>query len=259
MGKLSLPPKLPVHACKVCRAPAPWIGACDFAKSCSQNWRLKPAIGVDVHYHRCPSCGLVFSPSFDQFSLQEWKTHIYNDEYLAIDPDYTGKRGELMAQTVAARFSHAPGMAVIDYGCGMGIFGARLAALNWPNVTSFDPYVPEFSRRPAAGADLVVACEVLEHAHNPMATFADMASLRTDRGLIMATLLIPPPEETASILDWWYVAPRNGHVTIHSRKSLLVMADQVNLRVGIGPSETGGYFIYFWRQKPDWAATMLPD
>src|SRR5215471_6871473 len=86
-------PRLHVYPCKICGGAAPWLGTVDFSKWCSQDWRKTPTVGVPVDYYRCNSCGLLFSPSFDNFTSEQWKTYVYNPEYLQVDPDYSGARG----------------------------------------------------------------------------------------------------------------------------------------------------------------------
>ena len=250
-----IPPPLPAHPCKVCGSSAPWLGAVDFSKWCSRDWRITPASGIGVDYYRCNSCGLLFSPSFDGFTPAQWKSHVYNDEYLKIDPDYSGDRGQGYAGMFARAFPEAAPLHTIDYGGGRGSLAAALRALNWVNVSTYDPFVPEFSQRPAAKADLVIALEVLEHAPNPVATFEEMASLRTDHGLIVATTLFLPPVQNRSLLEWWYVAPRNGHVTLHTEKSLRLLASRFDLRMLSNPAAS---VHYFWRETPPWAAHVLP-
>lgn len=250
----AIPPWTDRHPCKVCGTSAPCLGARDLSKWCSHDWRKTPLVGVPVHYHLCPTCGLLFTPSFDPFTSDEWKTHIYNDGYLAIDPDYTGKRAHDFAGLISSTFPATASAHVLDYGCGQGHLGDRLRQLNWKQVTNYDPFVPAFSARPQEKADLVFACEVLEHAHAPAGTFEEMASLRSETGVIIATTLLVPPAADASILDWWYVAPRNGHVTIHSQRSLELLATRAGLRMG----SANGNLHFFWRKTPAWAAHVLP-
>jgi 2-polyprenyl-6-hydroxyphenyl methylase/3-demethylubiquinone-9 3-methyltransferase len=251
-----IPSRLYAYPCKVCGTAAPWLGAVDFSKWCSHDWRKTRPVGAPVDYYRCISCGLLFSPSFDGFTPEQWKTFVYNSEYLQIDPDYTGGRGEAMGNMFAQTFPAAANLHVIDYGCGRGTMAARLRELHWTNVTNYDPFVPEFSQRPTCKADLVVAVEVLEHSHNPVATFEEIASLRTDNGVIVATTLLAPPNADSSVLEWWYVAPRNGHVTIHTAKSLGLLASRAGLTIA---SNAGQNMHLFWRDRPQWAAHILPQ
>jgi 2-polyprenyl-6-hydroxyphenyl methylase/3-demethylubiquinone-9 3-methyltransferase len=249
-------PRLDAHTCKVCGSPAPWLGAVDFARWCSRDWHKIPTIGVAVDYYRCASCGLLFSPSFDAFTPEQWKIFVYNPEYLQIDPDYAGARGQGYANMFARAFPAAAPLHVVDYGCGRGTLGETLRDLNWRDVTTYDPFVPEFAHRPESKADLLIALEVLEHSPDPAGTFQDMASLRRDDGLIVATTLFVPSDLNAPVLNWWYVAPRNGHVTIHSEKSLRLLASRANLKMLSNPTTS---VHYFWREKPLWAAHVLPS
>jgi hypothetical protein len=255
---MALPPLLPrtpAYVCKVCGSLATWLGAVDFSKWCSHDLRSTPTVGVNVDYYRCAVCGLLFSPSFDRFTSEDWRNHVYNAGYLSIDPDYTGGRGRNIAESIATTFPLASSLHVIDYGCGLGTLGDTLRTLNWPNVINYDPFVPKYSSRPTSRAELVIAVEVLEHSNNPVATFDEIASLRSPSGIIFATTLFVPMDADASILDWWYVAPRNGHVTIHSAKSLSMLGGRHHLKLA---SASAGNLHFLWHSRPDWAAAVLP-
>src|SRR5438067_1688909 len=73
--------------CKICSAPAPFFDIVDFNKGAGCNYRYGPS-GIPVIWHRCSACGFLFTPFFDDWTSEDFKRFIYNDDYDIIDPDY---------------------------------------------------------------------------------------------------------------------------------------------------------------------------
>lgn len=83
----------------------------------------------------------------------------------------------------------------------------------------------------------------------------DLAVLLRQDGVIMFSTLIPDDFiSKENKLDWWYAAPRNGHISLFSQQSLAIMAAQNNFYFG---SISESYHL-FWRGKPSWAAHLMP-
>lgn len=97
---------------------------------------------------------------------------------------------------------------ILDYGCGKGVMASHLAG-----VTSYDPCVPEFSKRPESTFDLVACCDVLEHVEpeyldnvlDDIKQFADKAVFLVISTRLAAKTL--PDGRNAHLivegLDWW--------------------------------------------------------
>jgi hypothetical protein len=58
-------------------------------------------MAVPVYYRRCAECKFLFTDAFDDWSIEEFKTHIYNDDYKLIDPEYESARARGNADAVA--------------------------------------------------------------------------------------------------------------------------------------------------------------
>ena len=208
--------------CKICGGPAALYGVVDFHKSCEEarGFRL-PLSGVPIYYRRCVACGFLFTDAFDDWSEGEFKEHIYNDDYHAVDPDYKGARPRSNADLVTRLWAaHKADMKVLDFGGGDDVFCAALRANGFPVAVTYDPMVPNYARRPQGKFDLVTCFETLEHLPDPAGGIARMLEYVAEPGLIFYSTLAQPADFDKHGLAWWYVGPRNGHVSIFTRQAL---------------------------------------
>jgi SAM-dependent methyltransferase len=209
--------------CKICRGRADLYGVVDFHKSCEElrgiNFMLS---GVPVYYYRCTSCKFVFTEAFDDWSIEQFKANIYNEQYKLADPAYeNGSRSRQNADVIARLWDrYKTETRVLDYGAGNDGFCAVLREHGFPVAVSYDPLVPEFARRPDGKFDLVTCFETLEHMPDPIGGIASILEFSAEPGLIFFTTALQPPDFDQQRLNWWYVAPRNGHVSIFSRPAL---------------------------------------
>jgi 2-polyprenyl-6-hydroxyphenyl methylase/3-demethylubiquinone-9 3-methyltransferase len=220
--------------CKCCGGPATLIGAVDFNKNCADPPGARTVrAGVSVPYHRCAACGFLFTSAFDAFSHDEFRTHIYNADYASVDPDYAELRPTGNASLIAHLFSGVKDrISVLDYGGGNGRLERELRRAGFVDTRTYDPFVPESSHRPDRTFNLVLAFEVAEHAHRPLETFAEMAALLAPDGLLLFSTLVQTVQTTQQGLNWWYVAPRNGHVSMYTTDSLVHIGRKVGLNFG---------------------------
>jgi hypothetical protein len=208
--------------CKICGEPAAICGAVDFHKSCEElrGFRLPPA-GVPISYRRCANCGFLFTDAFDDWSEAQFREHIYNDGYAAVDPDYRVARPRANAELVNRLWGqYKEQLRVLDYGGGNGVLCAALRSAGYPVAVSYDPFVPEYARRPEGKYNLVTCFETFEHMSNPLAGIASILESVDEPGFVMFSTLLQPMEFNKIGLAWWYVGPRNGHISIYSLKAL---------------------------------------
>ena len=120
-------------------------GTVDFNRNCDIEGGVKlPPSGTLVRYRRCNACGFLFTDAFDRWSQEDFKTHIYNEGYGAVDPEYAESRPRNNAAAVLALFgAHRNERRVLDYGGGNHALCAQLRAAG----ISVRPGV----RNPAAG------------------------------------------------------------------------------------------------------------
>jgi len=219
--------------CKACGTPAPALGAVDFNKCCEDRRQVaKPQSGRRVTYHRCPACELVFTGDFDTWGWEDFRTHIYNEGYADVDPDYAWDRPAASALLIGTLFGDAcRGLAVLDYGGGDGALAALLRSQHGMVAEVYDPFNPDCDVPPHRLFPLVTCFEVLEHTPDPRATVFEIAGLVQQEGIVVFSTLVQPPDFLRTGLDWWYVAPRNGHVTIYSAQALRALWTELGFQL----------------------------
>jgi 2-polyprenyl-6-hydroxyphenyl methylase/3-demethylubiquinone-9 3-methyltransferase len=189
--------------------------------------------GIPVYYHRCRSCGFIFTVAFDQFTPDDFAREIYNREYSLVDPDFADLRPRENAKMIVEMFGRDRStLRVLDYGGGNGRTSEFLRAAGFSQVVTYDPFVPEHANRPEGSFDLIISFEVIEHSPQPTATFAEMNSLLEPGGMILFSTLVQPAEIERVGLNWWYAAPRNGHVSLHSTQSISRIVENLGFVFG---------------------------
>lgn len=201
------------RVCKLCGEHAISFGTVDFNKSCN-NYPL-PRSGIAVEYFRCAACELIFTDFCDNWNGEQFSRFIYNDEYVLVDPDYLGSRARSDAAIYAGIFAPAKGrVRILDYGGGMGVFAQSLREMGFGHVATYDPFASP--ARPKGKFDVVTAFEVIEHSAQPLWTLDDLLSLVAAGGCLIVGQSMQPHNIADLRCDWWYVAPRNGHITFYS-------------------------------------------
>jgi SAM-dependent methyltransferase len=208
--------------CKICGGSATLYGVVDFNRNCEiPNGVKLPLCGTPVYYRRCGSCGFLFTDAFDDWSVEQFKTHIYNDGYHAIDPEFVTVRPSANAADVAQLWGPLKAQTrVLDYGGGNDVLASTLRANGFPVAVTYDPMVPQYARRPEGKFDLVTCFETLEHLPDPAAGIAQIVEFAADPGHVLFSTLLQPDDLDTRRLNWWYVGPRNGHVSLFSKQAL---------------------------------------
>jgi SAM-dependent methyltransferase len=239
--------------CKICGAPSPLFGVVDFHKSCleAQGKRLQLS-GKPVYYRRCTVCEFLFAEAFDDWSVDAFLKHIYNEDYSVVDPHYAAVRATCNAKVVAETFqSSQDNLSILDYGGGNGVLARALTEAGF-RATTYDPFTV-FSARPEGPFDLITCFEVLEHSPFPDRTVSDMSRLLANEGIILCSTLTQPSNLDELGLRWWYAGPRNGHVSLYSRRALTILFQ----KHGLGLVSLSDLVHLAFRKLPAFASTHL--
>jgi hypothetical protein len=222
--------------CKICGSRAYVFDVVDFNKACSPDIYLYGTSGILVPYHRCLECQFLFTDFFDDWSRGDFAQFIYNHDYVKVDAEYAGARPERDAQTMARLLKNFPPLRILDYGSGSGLLAEHLRSEGFTEVAGYDPF--SNPARPAGQFDLISCFETLEHSTSPHATLVDIVSLLKPSGCVVFSTGIQPPTIDELRANWWYVAPRNGHVSIYSLNSLALLGNASGLTLYVGPGGT---------------------
>ena len=243
-------------SCPVCGSLCNLLDQVDFNRSCGVvgSKSLGPS-GIAISYFLCCGCQFCFAPEFAKWRLEDFAERIYNEDYVLVDPGYLETRPRQSAHSLMSLFDKA-GTKIrhLDYGGGNGLVSELLREANWKSI-SYDPFVDTDLRLDTIGRfDLITAIEVFEHVPDVCGLVKDLSSLLAPKGIVLFTTLLSDGHISDGCrIDWWYAAPRNGHISLFSKKSLTILGAKVGLNFG---SFSEGLHA-FWTQVPTWASHLF--
>ncbi len=211
--------------CKICGQAAPFFDVVDFNK-CVGFYCFGPA-DIAVDWHRCDECGFLFTQFFDDWTHEDFRRFIYNDDYALVDPDYASARPISVADHLAQYLGDFKEARILDYGAGGGLFANRLTELGFKHVESYDPF--SLPVQPSGQFGIITCTEVIEHVPSPLTALQEMRSLLSQDGCIIVGETLQPPDIDVLRGNWWYVAPRNGHVSTFADRSFAALAERLGL------------------------------
>lgn len=219
-------------ACKICGDRADVFDLVDFNKICNSIKYPLGLSGIPVVYSKCENCRFIFTQFFDDFSPEEWSFYIYNDEYVRVDPGYISGRPQSNLRQLS-RFLRNKEKDIIglDYGGGSGLTANLMNEAGY----SFDFYDPfghnELSFDKKGKYNFCSAMEVIEHSPNPVEFISDILSRCSQNRLIIliGTSTHDDMVSPETRLSWYYAAPRNGHISLFSKRSLKYLSERFGL------------------------------
>ena len=223
------------RACKICEQPSYLFDIVDFAKTARENLYPRGLVGVPVLYFKCDSCSFVFTYFFDDFTDEQWRRFVYNEEYAEVDPAFMGVRLALNARLIRAYLcaSRRAQIVGLDFGGGNGVTAALLRNKGWA-YDAFDPFgLNEVKAERIGKYNLCSAFEVFEHLPDPVSSLKSLLDKAAPgRLMIIITTLVHDGFITDELrLTWWYAAPRNGHVSLFSQAALRALAGRFGLQL----------------------------
>jgi 2-polyprenyl-6-hydroxyphenyl methylase/3-demethylubiquinone-9 3-methyltransferase len=252
----SPPASLP---CKICKAEAPFFDRADFHANAKMHFGyydlpINPS-GMMLDYHRCKSCGFMFTPFMDKWGDEQFRGYVYNKDYAQIDGTFNGFRSGLFANLFTlALHDYLGQLDLLDYGGGIGLQAIMLKAFGARNSQTYDPHAAQ-KVRPSGAFHLVTCIEVLEHSPDPAALIADLVSfMNTDSSLLFITTELQPEDIDKQKCNWWYVNPRVGHISFFTKPAL----QKLMAPYGFKLAHVGTQAHVAYREWPVWAERLLP-
>jgi len=205
--------------CKICDSPAIHFDRVDFNKYCNtENYYEFGLSGILIDYLRCLHCGYIFTRDLDDWPAASFAELIYNQDYIKVDGEYVKTRPAQYAQDFARRLLGCEHARILDYGSGAGVFVAGMRQHGFSDITAYDPF--SNPQPPSGKFDIITCFEVIEHSTDPAGTLNAMKKLLREDGCIIFSQTLQPPDILAIRGSWWYLAPRNGHVSTYNPEAL---------------------------------------
>lgn len=213
-------------SCKICAGPADIFDVVDFNKCCSWPIYQFGMAGIPVYYYRCQVCGFLFTSLVDAWTTDEIASFIYNDDYIKVDPEYMGARARRDADSFYEMIGSGSDLTILDYGSGNGVLANSLRNRGL-DAESYDPF--SSPNLPDRKFDVISCMEVIEHSPDPVATMREMTGLLEEGGCIFVGTQLQPDSIEIERAHWWYVSPRNGHVSVQSGTSIVELGSAAGL------------------------------
>lgn len=223
----------PAAPCKICAGEARPFDLVDFNKCCEKPAYQLGLSDIPVVYRICSRCLFVFTDFFDSFTPEQWRRHIYNDDYARVDPEYERARPRenvrLLTSFLVGRKHEILGL---DYGGGNGTTAEMMRRHGW-TFDCCDPFArTDIAPERVGHYNFCSAIEVFEHTTDPAASLQAILKMASSGRLIVmiATGINDWVVSSETRLNWWYAAPRNGHVSLYSSKSLQMLGERFGLQ-----------------------------
>jgi choline dehydrogenase-like flavoprotein/2-polyprenyl-3-methyl-5-hydroxy-6-metoxy-1,4-benzoquinol methylase len=166
-----------LYACNICGYKTNTPEPSDLGKINGNTERFKETI---FHLWKCPRCRTIHS--IDPVNFQNiYKDYPLNKRRMDFFAKIT--MHNLLKRLIKAGIKKTD--AILDYGCGNGLFVQFLKKRGYTSTAGYDPFVPEFSKLPDyTSFDCIVANDVIEHATDPHAMAQECKSLLKLGGLL---------------------------------------------------------------------------
>ena len=178
-----------------------------------------------VSYFRCNDCGLISTEA------PYWLDEAYGNAIAGTDIGILSRNNHnAKLVSVFLNILKIADEIVVDTAGGYGIL-TRLLRDRGINCFSYDKYCKNifsenFDGESVRNAKIILAFEVMEHLHDPMAFLKENLNRYHPDMMIFSTLTFkeePPP-------DWWYYSLHTGqHITFYQTGTLQVVADRLGL------------------------------
>jgi len=178
-------------------------------------------------YYRCGKCEATFlSPAqlpTPQEELAQYETHENDVE----DPGYR----EFLARLAGPLLSKLPAAATgLDFGCGPAPALAHTLRDAGHTVHCYDPFYAPDTDALTGSYDFITATEVVEHLHDPAATFELLDSLLRPVGILgVMTEFLTDDSRFAG----WHYRRDITHVVFYSEHTLRYIGGRFGWRVEI--------------------------
>jgi len=176
-----------------------------------------------VSYFQCRSC------QFIQTEEPYWLKEAYESPINIEDTGIVQRNLLLAAQLTPYLLTLDKNSKILDYGGGYGLFTRILRDFGfdayWEDLYCENLLARGFESKPKSAYSVVTAFELFEHVEKPRDLVKNLISKAPM--IIFSTLT---SDGIYDLENWWYMGFSHGqHVSIYSKSSIRILADQMNL------------------------------
>ena len=198
-------------ACPVCRVPD-----------------TRAFIAVDARrYHRCDRCECTFLDPAARLPLADERRHYALHDNPVDDPGYRRFLSKLAAPLLERL---APASNGLDFGCGPGPALAAMLREAGHRVALYDPAFHPDRSVLSGRYDFITCTEVIEHMHDPAATFERLAGLLRPGGWL--ALMTCFQTDDSRFAQWHYQRDPT-HIVFYREATLRFVAKALGLLVEV--------------------------
>lgn len=176
-------------------------------------------------YLRCSHCELVFVPQRYWLNAVNEKAIYDLHQNSPLDEGYRHFLSRLTSPLLNKLNSRQKGL---DFGCGPGPTLSYILEEKGHQVDLYDPFYYDDPSLFMKSYDFICATEVVEHLHNPSATFTSLFQILKQNGWlgIMTKMVI----DKQAFQTWHYIRDLT-HVCFYNRSSFEYIAKRFNAKV----------------------------
>lgn len=176
-------------------------------------------------YLRCPCCSLVFVPQRFWLSPEEERATYDLHENDALDPGYRKFLSRLSTPLLERLAGQRQGL---DFGCGPGPALSMLLERKGHRVKLYDPLYYNDPSILKSTYDFICATEVVEHLHEPAATWSMLFNMLKPEGWLgIMTKLVWDREAFGK---WHYIRDLT-HVCFYSKTTFIYLAKRFSAEI----------------------------
>ena len=176
-------------------------------------------------YLRCPHCELVFVPQFYWLNSTDEKA-IYDLHQNS--PHDDGYRKFLSRLTSRLLNKLNPKQMGLDFGCGPGPALSYILEEKGHQVDLYDPFYYDDPSIFSKSYDFICSTEVVEHLHNPCATFTSLFHMLKQHGWL--GIMTKMVTDKQSFQTWHYIRDMT-HICFYNHSSFEYIAKRFNAKI----------------------------
>jgi len=165
-------------------------------------------------FRKCPKCKSIFrcpeyflDPKKEKSRYEEHNNDVHDTKYQNFVSPIVDKIQE----------NHTPSEIWLDFWAGTGPVISHVLSQKWFQTSLYDPFFHNSPELLLKKYDFIIACEVIEHFHNPKEEFKLLYKLLKPDGKLYLMTNIYHPE--INFHEWYYKNDLT-HVFFYSKESL---------------------------------------